>query len=510
MRAMSDAQDPTKVDPLEVAIDILERAGYTVDIKGTRQVFVNRDLRMGQIEWIGFDMDYTLALYNQEELDALSVKHTVDTLIDRFGYPKTIRRIEREPDFAIRGLVIDRKLGNVFKMDSHRYVGRVYHGLKPAPEEVRRAYQQEQVKVELDRFKLVDTLFSLPETFLYAAIIDQLEETAAAGTLDYAQIYDDIRAAIDSAHADGRIKSEILADIPKYIVRDPDLAATLHKFRSAGKKLFVLTNSEQYYSKAIFSFLLDGAAPSYPSWQHFFDVVVTSARKPAFFQSDTPFVRLTEDGKPEEGEVKSFEKGRIYKGGNVNDFERMLRVHGPSVLYVGDHIYGDIVRSKSDSAWRTAMIIQEMETELEKRGLMVDELRRYTDLDIRLALLNSDLNMRRDALEQVDDVYSDKEEHPQELRDMIGRARRELRWSIERLARMRREVVSALINLDEEISENFNPYWGLLFKEGAEHSVFGAQMVTWAGLYTSRVSNFRQYSPLQYFRARRQVMPHET
>lgn len=507
---MTDAQNPSKADPLEVAIDILERAGYTVDIEGTRQVFVNRDLRMGQIEWIGFDMDYTLALYNQEALDALSVKHTVDTLNDRFGYPDTIRKIEPEPDFAIRGLVIDRKLGNIFKMDSHHYVGRVFHGLKPASAEVKRAYQDDQVKVELDRYKLVDTLFSLPETFLYAAIIDQLEKTSASGTLDYEKIYDDVRAAIDSAHADGRIKGEILADIPKYIVRDPDLAATLHKFRSAGKKLFVLTNSEAYYSKAIFSYLLDGAAPSYPSWQNFFDVVITSSRKPSFFQSESPFLRLNDELEVEDAAVISLERGRIYQGGNVNDFERMLRVHGPSVLYVGDHIYGDIVRSKSDSAWRTAMIIQEMETELQKRALMVDELRRYSDLDIRLTLLNSDLNMRRDALEQVEEVYADEAQHPTELKDKINRVCKELRWSIDRLARMRKDVVSALIHLDKEISENFNPYWGLLFKEGAEHSVFGGQMTTWAGLYTSRVSNFRQYSPLQYFRARRQVMTHES
>ncbi len=37
---------------------------------------------------------------------------------------------------------------------------------------------------------------------------------------------------------------------------------------------------------------------------------------------------------------------------------------GDEVLYVGDHIYGDILRSKKESAWRTAMIIQELEVEV--------------------------------------------------------------------------------------------------------------------------------------------------
>jgi hypothetical protein len=31
----------------------------------------------------------------------------------------------------------------------------------------------------------------------------------------------------------------------------------------------------------------------------------------------------------------------------------------------------------------------------------------------------------------------------------------------------------------------------------------------YACLYTSRVSNFLHYSPMQYFRSRRELMPHE-
>ena len=34
------------------------------------------------------------------------------------------------------------------------------------------------------------------------------------------------------------------------------------------------------------------------------------------------------------------------------------------VLYVGDHIYGDILRSKKTLGWRTMLVIPELETEL--------------------------------------------------------------------------------------------------------------------------------------------------
>ena len=49
----------------------------------------------------------------------------------------------------------------------------------------------------------------------------------------------------------------------------------------------------------------------------------------------------------------------------VPEFERLLGVPSSSVLYVGDHIYGDMLRSKKESAWRTAMVIQELDAELE-------------------------------------------------------------------------------------------------------------------------------------------------
>lgn len=47
-------------------------------------------------------------------------------------------------------------------------------------------------------------------------------------------------------------------------------------------------------------------------------------------------------------------------------------------------------------------------------------------------------------------------------------------------------------------------------KEGTEMSSFGDQVETYACVYTSRVSNFLHYSPLQYFRSPRDLMPHET
>ena len=50
------------------------------------RVFVNRDLKLSGIDWVGFDMDYTLAIYRQQEMDSLSVELMIDRMLKR-GYP---------------------------------------------------------------------------------------------------------------------------------------------------------------------------------------------------------------------------------------------------------------------------------------------------------------------------------------------------------------------------------------------------------------------------------------
>ena len=47
------------------------------------------------------------------------------------------------------------------------------------------------------------------------------------------------------------------------------------------------------------------------------------------------------------------------------------------------------------------------------------------------------------------------------------------------------------------------------FWQCRENSRFGEQVEDYACVYTSRVSNFRFYSPMQYFRGPRDRMPHE-
>lgn len=77
------------------------------------------------------------------------------------------------------------------------------------------------------------------------------------------------------------------------------------------------------------------------------------------------------------------------------------------------------------------------------------------------------------------------------------------------MKRRRVDLLKKVERTDRELEANFNPYWGLIFKQSNENTLFGEQVEDYACLYTSRVSNFINYSPMHYFRGPRVLMPHE-
>ncbi len=57
---------------------------------------------------------------------------------------------------------------------------------------------------------------------------------------------------------------------------------------------------------------------------------------------------------------------QVFQGGSYRDLHRMLGVaSGDQVLYVGDHIYGDIVKAKKAIGWRTMLVVPELQLELQ-------------------------------------------------------------------------------------------------------------------------------------------------
>ena len=91
----------------------------------------------------------------------------------------------------------------------------------------------------------------------------------------------------------------------------------------------------------------------------------------------------------------------IYQGGNLKDFQVRANASGDSVMFVGDHIYGDMLRSRKSSNWRTAMILQEMEHEVATYDRLRAELSKLDRLDAELIHHDAELNERQSALRSL-------------------------------------------------------------------------------------------------------------
>jgi HAD superfamily 5'-nucleotidase-like hydrolase len=482
------------------------------DIPRRKRIFTNRNLKMEDVEVIGFDMDYTLAIYRQAEMERLSIQLTVKKLIENLGYPTRLTELDYSPELAVRGLMVDKQLGNVFKMDRHGHVGRCFHGAHRLTREERtQIYRQSRIRPESPRFAWIDTLFALPEAVMYFRLVEHFESRGEK--VDFPRLWEDIRACIDEAHRDDSLKNIVKADLPRFLELDPDLPAALHKLRSAGKRLFVLTNSLWDYTDALMRHLLDGKLAAYPSWRHYFDIVIVGGAKPAFFTEKHPFTEIDpETGKLGHAVRGDLLRGKVYQAGNLADFQDKAGVKGDRVLYVGDHIYGDILRAKKSSVWRTAMIVQELEQELEVSERLAPKIALIDQLDRKRRNLDAEVDYQNLVLKSLQKLADEDGE------EMTGgaapfasfdTAKKTTKEALERLRAALRETTVELDRLEEEVELSFNPYWGPSFKEGNENSRFGSQVEDYACLYTSRVSNFLGYSPLRYFRAPRDKMTHE-
>ncbi len=491
--------------PLE---EFLARSGLAgaPGIPRHERIFCNRNLRLHGISWVGFDMDYTLAIYNQAEMDELSIKATIDKLLAR-NYPEFIRTIPYSTTFPVRGLLIDKRFGHILKMDRYKHVCKGFHGFRElSREEIRSLYHAKKVRPATPRYHWIDTLYALSEAALYAAIVEAFEQRSME--IDFAKVFTDIRESIDEAHRDGTIVEALNSDYPRYLLKDDRLASTLHKFRSAGKKLFLLTNSRWTYTDRMMTYLLGGAMTEYPTWRNYFDVVIAAATKPAFFQERRPL--MERDGEALRPAQFPLERGRVYEGGNLHELERALGVTGDQILYVGDHIYGDILRSKKDSAWRTAMIIQELETEVRAYESCKDDFERNEVLEDIRERQEDELRFFQTRFKELSRRIEQSQEKPNGVKlAELEAERSRVKRAVERVRGRLRQVDAEITVIERRIDQRFHPFWGSLLKEANEQSSFGSQVEEYACLYTARVSNFLSYSPQQFYRSPRDEMAHE-
>ena len=462
------------------------------------RIFTNRNIKLSRIKSIGFDMDFTLAQYKQEALDRLTMELALKGLVREKGYDEDLLTIPYKSGFAIRGLVVDTEYGNVLKMDKFRYVSLAYHGLDALESNQRAELYNNTLRINFNsgRYRPVDTLFELLETYLYAAIIDH--QARQKREVNFHTLYKDLRSAIDLFHRDGSLKNQMMAHPERYIQDDLLLIPALHSFREAGKRLFVITNSEPEFTEFVLDYLFRNASPFFRGWRSCFDLVCSLARKPAFFQEGHE-LKMIED-----------KETQFFSGGNLDYVEEALGVNGDRILYVGDHIYGDILKSKHNSTWRTCIIVPELPDQLRAEVEAQPVLENLRQNESRRNQITMELNWQRN---QIHDLQQFKESEADDLDmgnlKMIDERIHDLNAQMERNHKELSCLLFESRTLRNKVSSAFNSYWGRLFKTGGQLSGFAEQIRDYACIYTSSVSNFNFYGSSAYLESMVTPMPHE-
>ena len=103
----------------------------------------------------------------------------------------------------------------------------------------------------------MDTLFQFVDAHLFALLVN-MKDRGEHEFLDYktyAEIYRHIRESVDLCHRDGVIKDEVAINPEKYIVLDKGMIPMLRRYKEAGVKLFLLTNSFWEYTSTAMNYL---------------------------------------------------------------------------------------------------------------------------------------------------------------------------------------------------------------------------------------------------------------
>jgi HAD superfamily 5'-nucleotidase-like hydrolase len=451
-------------------------------------IYINRTINFKKIKYFGFDMDHTLIRYKIENFERLAHHIVLQKMVNLKGYPNEILTIPFEYDRVIRGLVVDKKRGNLLKLNIHGYIRASYHGTKLIDYKEQKAmYKGAHLDLSDPNYISVDTSFSISFGNLFAHLVE-MKDAGKHELPTYDDISRDILDCVDESHADGSLKSEVKKNLDQYIIRDPELIANLEKYKKHGKKLFILTNSEFYYAKLLLDYAVTPFLKDHKDWKDLFDYVITQAAKPRFFFDKLPFYRISPDTGAMYNLDGKFEPG-VYQSGCAEYFTNKLRVTGDDILYVGDHIYGDIVRLKKDCAWRTALVIEELEEE-------VNKLVKISPISDQIQKL-----MKEKAPYETEIVNLEDQDY------LTGKNANEAR--IDALYDQVTKIDKMISEQITKLNATFNPYWGEVMRCGNEESYFAGQVARYACIYTSTLNDILTSSPRFYFRSYRRTLAHE-
>uniref|UniRef100_A0A8B9HT54 5'-nucleotidase, cytosolic IIb n=2 Tax=Astyanax mexicanus TaxID=7994 RepID=A0A8B9HT54_ASTMX len=422
------------------------------------RVFVNRSLAMEKIKCFGFDMDYTLAG---------KPSYISDDLTSLFQYVE-VKLAQSDPS---RKLILESVSGKW--LPGIACCGNtVAHSVSSAFDrpDIRELYPNKFIqRDDTERFYILNTLFNLPGGLLALCRFFPKPFSCETGFkngdlfMSFKSMFQDVRDAVDWVHFKGTLKEKTVENLEKYVVKDPKLPLLLSRMNEVSK-VFLATNSDYKYTDKIMTYLFDfpygpkHGSPHRP-WQSYFDLILVDARKPLFFAEGTVLRQVdTTTGRLKIGTYTGpLQHGIVYSGGSSDIVCDLLGAKGKDIIYIGDHIFGDILKSKKRQGWRTFLVIPEL----------AQELHVWTDKSCEH--LDSSSNERPD--------------------------------------------ISAIQRRVKKVTHDMDMCYGMmgsLFRSGSRQTLFASQVMRYADLYAASFINLLYYPFSYLFRAAHVLMPHES
>jgi hypothetical protein len=167
---------------------------------------------------------------------------------------------------------------------------------------------------------------------------------------------------------------------------------------------------------------------------------------------------------PQQTEAFLARFGNTFQGGNAHILHQLLQISsGSNLLYVGDHIFADVVRSKATTGWRTCLIVPELYSEIQVFKRLQPQREQLMQLKRQQHLIEREVDtlfaaksklLRSDASADVTEITSEWAAKSHELHLLHVQIR------------------SKLATYDME----FHPRWGQLFKANFQESRISKQV----------------------------------
>lgn len=444
---------------------------------------------MKHIKAIGFDMDYTLVRYHSDVFEELTFEKVQQKLVKDYGYPKEVLDFKFEFNRAIRGLVIDKQMGNLIKLSTFGKVKLSYHGTKELNfRQQQKCYKGLSIDLNDELFRCIDTSFSIAHANIYQLLVDLKDKHPEKILKSYFDMEQDVMDAVDLSHRDGTLKDVVKKNLDKYIIQDPKTVEVLERFKSYGKRLWVITNSDYDYSQALLDHTINPYLKNHKDWKDLFEIVITLSSKPRFFTDRQAFLKVD----TETGLLSNFDQPLVpgvYQGGNAEKLQHDFNVSGDDVLYLGDHIYGDVLKIKKTCNWRTALVIEELNNEVQSYLNSKDTSKEIREL----------MQAKIDVEKNLDSLYTKEFEKGKKV------TKDELHINFSKIEKIDKQIGKLI----RQYQRNYNPYWGEVMRAGVDPSRFVSQIEKYACIYMSKVSDFADYGPRSYFRPKKRLLTHE-